>query len=57
MPTVSINLSDNAYKLYIEWKNDGRKASQRVSAAIMLWNAQVLEPQYMTASERKEAEE
>ncbi len=57
MPTVSINLSDNAYKLYREWKEDGRKASSRVSAAIMLWNAQVLEPQYMTASERKEAEE
>jgi hypothetical protein len=51
MPTVSINLTDKAYQLYREWK-DERKGSQRVSAAICLWNAQVLEHTYT-----KEAEE
>jgi len=51
MPTVSINLSDNAYRLYREWKEE-RKGSDRVSAAIMMWNATVLEEKYT-----KEAEE
>jgi len=44
MPTVSINLSENAYKLYAEWEKGLR--SQRVSAAICLWNAQILEVKY-----------
>jgi len=51
MPTVSINLTDNAYQLYRAWK-EKRLGSDRVSAAIMLWNAQVLEAKYT-----KEAEE
>jgi len=50
MPTVSINLSENAYKLYVDWTKGLR--SQRVSAAICLWNAHVLEAKYT-----KEAEE
>jgi len=50
MPNVSISLTDNAYKLYAEWEKGLR--SQRVSAAICLWNATVLEEKYT-----KEAEE
>ena len=49
MPTVSINLTENAYKLYTEWKKGQR--SQRVSAAICLWNAQVLEKKYIQEAE------
>ena len=50
MPTVSISLTKKAYELYTEWPKGIR--SQRVSAAICLWNAQVLEEKYT-----KEAEE
>ena len=50
MPTVSISLTDRAYNLYREWEKGLR--SNRVSAAICLWNAQVLEDKYT-----KEAEE
>jgi len=50
MPTVSISLTENAYKLFTEWERGKRSA--RCSAAICLWNAQVLEAKYT-----KEAEE
>jgi len=45
MPTVTISMSDNAYELYRHWPKGVR--SGRVSAAILLWNAQVLEAKYI----------
>ena len=44
MPTVTIRMSDKAYDLFRGWTKGQR--SQRVSAAICLWNAQVLEAKY-----------
>lgn len=44
MPNVSVTMSDKAYDIFREWEKGHR--SQRVSAAICLWNAQVLEAKY-----------
>jgi len=49
MPTVTISMSDNAYELYRHWAKGVR--SNRVSAAILLWNAQVLEAKYGRSDE------
>jgi len=45
MPTVSISLTEKAYETFIGWEKG--KRSNRTSAAIMLWNAQVLEAKYL----------
>ncbi len=37
MPTVTITMSESAYDVYREWSKG--KRSNRVSAAIMQWNA------------------
>lgn len=44
MPTVTISMSDKAYDIYRDWEKGAK--SRRVSAAILLWNAQVLEVKY-----------
>jgi len=49
MPTVTISMSDNAYEIYRQWQKGVR--SNRVSAAILLWNAQVLEAKYVRSDE------
>jgi len=49
MPTVSISLTEYAYELYTQWEKGLR--SQRVSAAICLWNATVLEKKYIEEAE------
>lgn len=49
MPTVTISMSDNAYEIYREWQKGVR--SMRTSAAILLWNAQVLEAKYVRSDE------
>ena len=49
MPTVTISMSDKAYEIYRHWAKGVR--SNRVSAAIQLWNAQVLEVKYSRSGE------
>jgi len=45
MPIVTISMTDKAHDLYRTWEKGQR--SQRVSAAICLWNAQVIEAKHM----------
>jgi hypothetical protein len=44
MPIVTISMNDKAYQIYRNWEK-GLKSS-RVSAAIQLWQAQVLDHKY-----------
>lgn len=41
MPTVTVTMNDNAYNIFREWQKGTR--SGRLSAAIQLWHAQVIE--------------
>ena len=34
MPIVSVNLDQEAFDIYIRWRNRGRSASRKVSSAI-----------------------
>jgi hypothetical protein len=49
MPTISITITEKAYDLYRSWEKGQR--SQRVSAAISLWNAQVIEAKHAVRDE------
>jgi hypothetical protein len=49
MPTVTITMSEKAYDVFREWEKGSR--SGRTSAAILLWNAQVLEAKYGRSGE------
>ena len=49
MPTVTISMSDNAYEIFRQWQKGVR--SMRVSAAILMWNAEVLEQKYTRGAE------
>lgn len=49
MPTVTISMSEMAYEVFREWEKGVR--SNRVSAAILLWNATVLEAKYGKGAE------
>ena len=44
MPTVTISMNDKSYEIYRNWVKGTR--SGRVSAAIQLWQAQVLDHKY-----------
>jgi len=49
MPTVTISMNEKAYDVYREWEK-GLKSS-RVSAAILLWQARVIDHQYREVKE------
>jgi len=49
LPTVTISMSESAYDVFREWNKGVR--SNRVSAAILLWNAQVLDAKYNRGGE------
>jgi len=51
MPTVTITMSEKAYELFRNWEKGHR--SSRVSAAICLWNAQVIEHTYQFEQNKK----
>lgn len=41
MPIVSVNLTDNAYKVYKIWRDNSKSASRKVSQAICrLWDGE-----------------
>ena len=41
MPVVSVNLTDNAYKAYMIWRDHSKSASRKVSQAICrLWDGE-----------------
>ena len=45
MPVVSVNLEENAYRIYKIWRNNGRSASKKVSNAIRrMWNGELEVP-------------
>jgi len=51
MPTVTVTMNDNAYAIFRLWEKGTR--SSRLSAAIQLWHAQVIEHKYMSMGDEE----